>query len=350
MATNMLESSAISAFCESLATMYSAGIQIDEAVHLLGEDLEDSSFKSVCDRVYAGLISGEPLAKAIEESGAFPSHVIDMVAAGESAGHLENVLWSLAKYYDENDRLFAKIRNAITYPAALLTVMSLILLFTVTTILPVFIGVYRDLAGTLTAGSLVYVNAAIIIGWIALGITVICALSVLIAILVGRTPRGQLALVHLLEKLPFTRGPLEQMALGRFMAVLATFVAAGIDTNTSMKRSVAMVDHVTLHQRLGKAYDDMIDPTLARSLAQAIAANNVLEPVYARMLTVGTRAGNLESVLDSLSDTFFNDSIARIDGLIDSVEPTLAAFLTVSVGATLIAVMLPLVGIMGSIG
>ena len=68
------------------------------------------------------------------------------------------------------------------------------------------------------------------------------------------------------------------------------------------------------------------------------------------MLVVGTRSGSMETVLASLSDTFFDDSIARIDGLIDSVEPTLAAFLTVSVGATLIAVILPLVGIMGSIG
>ena len=65
------------------------------------------------------------------------------------------------------------------------------------------------------------------------------------------------------------------------------------------------------------------------------------------MLVVGTRSGSLETVLASLSDTFFDDSIVRLDGLIDSVEPTLAAFLTVGVGATLIAVMLPLIGIMG---
>jgi type IV pilus assembly protein PilC len=94
----------------------------------------------------------------------------------------------------------------------------------------------------------------------------------------------------------------------------------------------------------------MTDPAQAKSLAQAIFDNNVFEPIYARMLVVGTRSGSLETVLASLSDTFFDDSIVRLDGLIDSVEPTLAAFLTVGVGATLIAVMLPLIGIMGSIG
>lgn len=73
--------------------------------------------------------------------------------AQASTRRLENVLWSLARYYDEEDRLYAKIKNAIAYPAALLCVMSAILLFTVIVILPVFVDVYHGLTGNLTAGS-----------------------------------------------------------------------------------------------------------------------------------------------------------------------------------------------------
>lgn len=115
MATKMLESSAVSAFCESVAVMHSAGIQMDEAVFLLGENMEDAAFKRACDDVYKELIVGKPLALAMDDSGCFPSHVVDMVGAGEHAGRLENVLWSLARYYDEEDRLYAKIKNAIAY-------------------------------------------------------------------------------------------------------------------------------------------------------------------------------------------------------------------------------------------
>ena len=145
MATKMLESSAVSAFCESVAVMHSAGIQMDEAVFLLGENMEDAAFKRACDDVYKELIVGKPLALAMDDSGCFPSHVVDMAGAGEHAGRLENVLWSLARYYDEEDRLYAKIKNAIAYPAALLCVMSAILLFTVIVILPVFVDVYHGL-------------------------------------------------------------------------------------------------------------------------------------------------------------------------------------------------------------
>ena len=50
MATKMLESSAVSAFCESVAVMHSAGIQMDEAVFLLGENMEDAAFKRAVRR------------------------------------------------------------------------------------------------------------------------------------------------------------------------------------------------------------------------------------------------------------------------------------------------------------
>lgn len=350
MATKMLESSALSAFCESLAIMYSAGIQTDEAVHLLGENMEDDSFKGACDSMYASLVSGKPLAQAMEKTGAFPSHIIGMVSAGEESGRLENVLRSLAKYYDEEDRLFAKIRSAIAYPAALLAVMSIILLFTVSIILPVFMSVYEGLSGGITTGSYAYVNASIIIGWAALIITLVCTVVVIIGMLMARSQKGHLRLLRLFERMPITRGPLRQLAVGRFTSALATFVAAGIDTDTAMAQAVAMVDHPELKSELERARAQMIDPTQAKSLAQAIFDNDIFEPLYARMLIVGTRAGSIEDVLLSLSDTFFDDSILRIDSLIDSVEPTLAAFLTISVGATLISVMLPLIGIMGSIG
>lgn len=68
------------------------------------------------------------------------------------------------------------------------------------------------------------------------------------------------------------------------------------------------------------------------------------------MLLVGTRSGSADEVLGSLSDVFFDEATVQVDGIVDTIEPMLAVFLTVAVSATLVAVMMPLVGIMGSIG
>ena len=103
---------------------------------------------------------------------------------------------------------------------------------------------------------------------------------------------------------------------------------------------------------------DVLEPVLAAmtdvsrglGLAQAIAESEVLEPAQARMLSIGSRAGSTDAVLERLSEACFDDAVARVDRVIDATEPALAAFLTVAVGATLVSVMLPLIGIMGSVG
>lgn len=71
-----------------------------------------------------------------EGLGRLPRYAVDMVGVGEASGRLEEVLRSLGVYYDEEDRLFAKIRSSVGYPAALLCIMSIILAFTVIIILP----------------------------------------------------------------------------------------------------------------------------------------------------------------------------------------------------------------------
>ena len=117
-----------------------------------------------------------------------------------------------------------------------------------------------------------------------------------------------------------------------------------------MERAIETVDNDKLKARLQKAVESMVDLDNPRRLKQAISENDIFEPLYARLLNVGMRSGSTEETLAQLSNTFFDDAVLQIDRALDRVEPVLAAFLTIAVGATLIAVMLPLIGIMGSIG
>ena len=85
-------------------------------------------------------------------------------------------------------------------------------------------------------------------------------------------------------------------------------------------------------------------------LAGAVGAEKLFEPLYARMLLGGARAGSLEKTLGRLAELFSRDADEQVDRLIDCIEPALAGFLTVAVGVTLLAAMLPLIGILGGIG
>lgn len=368
----------VSSFCEGIAIMLAAGIQTDEAVHMLSENMGDTPLHRACDEVYRGLVSGRGLAASMRAAGGagadgavgdpgagrgpaagtgreaadpvFPAYAVALVEIGERSGRLENVLRSLAVYYDEEERVFAKLRASIGYPAALLCVMSVILAFTVIGILPVFLGVYDELAGGLAGGSFAAVGAAVAVGWVALVLTLAVTACALVGSAAVRTPRGQARILALLERLPVTRPAMYRLALSRFSAAASAYLASGADSNTAMREALRVVDHPVLHERLERAHDAMVDPARALSLSQAVTEFGVLEPVYARMLAIGSCAGSVDGVLERLSATFFDDAVAQIDRAVDAVEPALAALLTVAVGATLISVMLPLVGMMGAIG
>ena len=350
MADTMLEGSAVSAFCGGIAVMLAAGIQTEEAVYMLADEHEDSRFKSVCDSVYKVLAEGGTLADAMEGTLAFPGYAVDMVRAGEKAGRLEQVLRRLDQYYEEEDRTYAKLRASVSYPAAMLGIMSIILIFTVAFILPVFISVYDNLTGTLTSGSFSDMQISIVIGLAALVITLVFTTAVCAISIMSRFENGRTKLVSVFEALPFTRDSMYQLALSRFTSALSTYVSSGVDTETAMRTATGFVTNKKLQAKVTKAYDSMVDQSNPRSLAQAIAENDVFEPLYARMLTVGTETGSTDEMLSRLSQTFFEDALEHIDQVIDHIEPLFAGFLTLAVGTTLITVMLPLIGIMRSIG
>ncbi len=350
MGQKMLESSAISAFCDSVSAMFSAGIQVDEALSILSESSTDKQFTDICAAAHRSVAAGASLSESLAQTGAFPPHVVGTLSAGEESGRVEEVLRSLALYYSEEARLFNKVRQSISYPAILFCIMAIIIAFTISVVLPVFADVYAGFAGSLTAGSFSSLNLSMAVGWVALVVTIVCAGLCIAGSLLARTETGRLRLIKVFEGLPLTHKAMYQLALSRFSSAFSTYLFAGTNVDTSMENSLALVEHKGLYAKLHKTWCDMIDPDNSRSLQQAIFENKVFETAYSRMLTIGAASGNLAEVLASLSDIFFDDAVDQIDRAIDNIEPIMAAFMTIAVGATLIAVMLPLIGIMGSLG
>lgn len=347
MAAKTLRPLAVSAFCEDLSMMLKAGVQTDEALSLIQGDGDGGALSECAGALLERVNQGEPLAEAVAECGYFPHHAARLIAAGEAAGRTDDVLKSLASYYETQDGLQKKLRSAVLYPAILLLLMSLVLAVMVGRVLPVFMGVYTGLSGSVAASSYSYISAAGVIGWAALCVVIVLTAALLACLAASRTQRGGEAFRTFLEKLPFTAAASRRMAEAHFTTALATFTASGADMDTAMASASELVTHGGLRAQLETCRRQMAE---GRSLVQVIYDNQVFEPLYARMLLSGERAGSLDQVLERLSKVFTEDANAKMNAVVDSVEPALAGFLTVSVGVTLLAVMLPLIGILTSIG
>lgn len=351
MANTILTSAQVGEFCESMALMLSAGITLAEGSSMLaGGYGEGTTERSVLMALYRSLAQGSSLADAMERSGAFPTYASSMVRNGERTGRLEGALRSLAHYYEEQARLFARIRTAVAYPCALLCVMSAILAFCVIAILPVFSGVYDTMAGGLAAPSATLVGVGMAVGWTALAITLVLTAFALAVFISCRSERGRARLLRAAQKLPGLRGPLHVIALGRFMATLAVYVASGSQSDEAVASAAVVVEHESLKERVAAAHEAMIRPIRPLGLVQALTQHGVIDELSMRMLEFGMRTGQMDAGLSKLADSLFDDGVERFDRVIDMVEPVLVALMTVAIGATLIAVMLPLVGILGAIG
>lgn len=346
----LLNSLALSELFESIALMLSSGMQASQALWTLAQDSGDEDVLSTCRQMCTSLDNGNPLGEAAQQTGAFPPYAVKMLKIGDKSGRSEEVARSLATYYGEEHRLFSRLRSSLGYPCLLLGLMSVILVVTCALVLPVFMNVYQQMTGSLTTGSYWFVSLALVVGWAAFALTLAATVAMLALYVKSGSESGRMALLRLCEKVPSLKESAYNLAVSRFSAALATALASGLNTSEALALATQTVDHRQLSQRLSDAQVAMDDNSDPKGLARAMVEAGLFQPLYGHMLLVQATAGSTAEALDALSATLFEDALDSMTAAIDKIEPLLAGLLTVAVGATLLTVMMPLIGIMGSIG
>ena len=348
MSQKKLDNLGVSAFCESMAMMAQSGIQTDEAISLLQSSHGSASgpLENALHGMKESVDNGEPLSAAMEKSGIFPDYAVRMIKAGETSGHLENILFRLSRYYADQKTISDKLRNAVTYPAAMLVLIIAVLAVMLTMVLPSFTEVYDAMSGSLAASSYRYIRWAYVFCWIALGVMVILAAALFIGLLLWK--KGKRDVVEsVLWKIPITAKILESMGMFRFTGALGTFLASGRMQDEAVLDSIPMTDCAPVEDKLKKVALSMEE---GHSISQAAFDEELFEPLYGRMLLAGERSGNLEGVLGRLTEHLEDNCKDLVDRLVSVVDPLLSGVLMVTVGLSLLSVMLPLIGMMSSVG
>lgn len=342
-----LDSLGVSAFCESMAMMVQSGIQMDEAVALLrsgsgqGGPLEEGLV--IMQRETE---AGKGLSAAMEATGLFPEYCLRMVLAGEKAGRLEDVLFQLARYYEDQKAMTGKLRNAVLYPVAMLGLIIIVLIVMLAMVLPAFTDVYDSLTGSLTASAYGYVRWAYALCWAALA--VMAALAVILALGFALWNAGKRNTVEkVLHRIPVCASILDSLGMFRFTAALSTFLASGEIQDIAVAESRKMASCRPVEERIDRCVSRMEQ---GHGIAQAAYDERLFEPVYGRMLLAGERSGSLETVLRKLTGLLADHCTDLVDRLVGIVDPVLSGVLMLAIGLSLLSVMLPLIGMMNSMG
>ena len=270
-----------------------------------------------------------------------------MVEAADRAGRLEQTMFTLSDYYLEQMRLQDRLRSALIYPMVLLLLMTGVLLVLTVAVLPIFSNVYMTMAGSITPTSLGYASIAQAVSYVAVALVLIVAVFFLVGACLVYFGRRTTTVSKVLDTLPFTAKASYASALSRVMSSLSTYVASGIDTEDALSSITSEIGNKKLRARLDACLKRIHD---GESFAQAALAENVLDPLYARMLVNGERSGTYDETLSYLTSLIGEDAARRTDRVVSVIEPACAALLTIAVALSLIAIIIPLMGVLGAIG
>ena len=339
--------SEIAGLCRPLALLLHAGIGTADGVFLLAEE-ETKEMRPLLKELGVKMDEGMTLSEAMKESGAFPSCVTGMVYMGEQTGRLEEVLASLAQFYEQRSRSNRQIRQALAYPAMILALMIVVISVLLIKVLPVFDEVYASLGSRLTgvAAGLLHLGQLLDTAMpVLLGVLAVVALAALLYTYYAPIKEK----VNAWWTARFgDRGTSRKFNNAHFARALAMGLGSALPLEDAVEQAGVLLSDVPgAAARCRACAEALRDGT---SLADAMKNSGFLPPAESRMLAVGLRQGSGDQVMAEIADRLMDNANEHLEQSAAKVEPAMVLVASVLVGVILLSVMLPLMNIMAAIG
>nr|MDD6336719.1 type II secretion system F family protein [bacterium] len=338
---NKLGASYLGYFFMELGLLIDAGIPAGEGVGILAQGGGDSGLAGMLEAMHRQLEEGQPLSGAMRQAGRFPEYAVSMVALGEETGNLDVVLKGLSQHYEQQEQIAKAVKNAVMYPAVLLVMMAVVVVLILTRVLPIFNDVFSQMGATMSPMATVLLNLGNFLRGHGVAILSILAGVAALLIALGFVPRVRRAVS---DAFASTRLG-QRIARSRFASTLSMTLYAGLDSDRALDMAAGLTRGSAIHKKIALCKSEMAG---GASLAQAIEKAGIFSPVYARMLSIGFKAGSGDAVMADIARRSTQEMEEGIDRALSRIEPAMVIVLAVVVGLILLSVMLPLMGIMSS--
>lgn len=347
MRNKLLSNEELAAFCSQLAILYHAAITPLESMRILLSDSKDPGTKALLNSIHDSISGGSTLAEALNQTKVFPDYVINTVRLGEESGSTEEILSSLAEYYEREVDIHENVKNAIAYPIVMIFMMLLVILVLITKVLPIFNQVFVSLGAEMSgfASSLLHVGNNL--NKYSIGIIGFIVLSVILYFIFSKTQWGQKLGKKILCKFFLTKSFYEDVATEQFASGMLLVLRAGLDTYKGLDMVNELVEHDGISRKIDICKEEIMKQ---ESFPDAIKKAGFFSNLDNRLVDIGFRSGQSEEAMRRIADEYEKTSKKKISSIISVIEPTLVIILSVIVGLILLSVILPLMGVMSSIG
>ena len=328
-------------FARQLATMIEAGVSVVAALVVLEEQTDDKYLKEVIADVRSDVESGVILSKAMgRHPKVFNRLFVSMVQAGESSGTLDTVLDRVAIQIEKETQIKRRVKGAMVYPTVVICFATLVLIFMLLFIVPVFVKVFASLGGTLPTPTRVVMAMSNglrgywfiifpLIGGIIFGLRRF-----------KQTEQGRRRWDTFKLKIPMKIGDVVQkIALARFSRTLSTLVAAGVDIISALEITGGTAGNWVLEKSLVNIKDRVHEGV---PISEPLADDPIFPPMVSQMVKIGEETGELDKMLGKVADFYEDEVDASIQSLTSIIEPILMIGVGVMVGTIVISMYLPM--------
>jgi len=336
-------------FTRQLSTLVDAGLPILRSLRILEQQQKPGMLRVAIRLVADAVEGGATLSEAMEQHPkAFDRLYTNMVRAGELGGVLDLILQRLADFMEKSQALRRKVIGAMIYPAAVITfafgIVTLLLIFVV----PKFKAIFSDLGEQLPAPTRALLGASAWLiddmGWIfLLGLPV--ALWLLVRLL-KTSEGGRYALDSIKLRIPLVGGIISKTSVARFARTLGTLLSAGVPILEALNITRDTAGNQVYSRALAKVHDGIRE---GENFAEPLRQARIVEPMVVNMIDVGEETGELDKMLNKVADTYDEQVETLVAAMTSLLEPIMVITLGVIVGFIVVALFMPMVGMLDAL-
>lgn len=328
-------------FCRQFVSILRAGVSVASVLAMLGQQTGNKKLRAAIREMQADVEKGESLAASMRRHPKiFPAILVNMVAAGEASGNLEESFRQMELYFDRSKRTKSKVTSAMIYPCVLIVVMIVVLIVMMTKIIPNFLKTFEDMDAELPK--------------LTLGVMAVCEwfkswwwvpLLVLVALIVGgvlfhRTDKGKHFFGWLARKTPVVGNLTVKSACATFCRTMEVLIGSGLTLTDSMDLAASNMDNIYYQEAIRDARALVAEGT---PLRESLLRTGLFPPMVSNLVGVGEETGDLQSMMGKVADYYDEEVEEATKKLLNLMEPAIIIFMAVFVVIIVLAIYLPMI-------
>ncbi len=327
-------------FSQQLSVLIASGIPLVRSLNIVREQSTEDHEKEMLTEVINGVEAGETLSAVLKRfPDYFPKLFVHLIKAGETGGVLDDVLDELVEYYRKRDKINQEVRSALYYPVVIVIVAIIAVFILMGFVLPNILEMLVGFGGDIPLPTQILIGVSGIISgyWWAI-LFVLILLGVLIRGYI-KTPKGKLKKDTWILKIPVVGDLIMKVTVARFASTLALLLKSGVSIMNALPVIEEVVDN--------EVYADILLETRSRvregsTLTEPMEKSERFPPMVLQMIKVGEESGNIEEMLNRISDYYDIEVENAIEGGISLIEPLMIIIMAVMVGGIVASIILPL--------